>query len=354
MDIVAGGFTVASFCEGLNEGKIQVDRRYQRSNQIWPVTAQSFLIESVLLDFPVPKLFLHQKTDRVSRKTVRYIVDGQQRTEAIWSFFKDDLRLAGTLETVEARGRTYSELAPEFQDRFLSYGLTVDEFVNTSEEEVREIFRRINSYEVPLNPEEQRHARWQGSFKWYIYHLSRELDLHWLRLRVFTDKQLVRMADMKLLAEVSHALLNGITTTNKTSLDSLYRQYDGEFAAAQSFSTAILKAFDLLDGFPSLEDSPLSKTYSLYSLLLAIIAVQNPLETLPLPSKSRLRLASTATIERNLSILADVVENEQSDGPYARFFRATDKGTNVKSARQTRFDYFVEALADRMGEFTDQ
>ena len=115
------------------------------------------------------------------------------------------------------------------------------------------MFRRINSYEVPLNPEEQRHAKFQGPFKWYIYHLSSRHDQVFIRTGTFTPKQIVRMQDMKLLAEVSHALLNGITTTNRVSLDTAYRVNDKAFAEAEDFTERIERAIAFID---TLEGNP--------------------------------------------------------------------------------------------------
>ena len=352
VDIVSGSLTVAQYCEGLENNGIEVDRRYQRSDKVWPLAAQSFLIESILLGFPVPKLFLHQRTDRVSRKTVNFIVDGQQRTVAIRAFYDDELRLARNLEFEEVKDKTYSELDPEFQERFLTYGLSVDYFVNTTEDEVREVFRRINSYEVPLNAEEQRHARWQGKFKWYIYHLSNHLDDVFLDLETFSDKQLVRMQDMKLLAEVSHALLNGITTTNKTSLDKLYKEHDREFAQEGDFTERIQDAVGFAANLSVVTDSVLSKPYAMYALVLAIIHAKRRAQKLqPLATGGR-GLLSRATCERRLSALIEVVENEdEDDETFGAFYLATEKGTNVRDARETRFKYFLAAVQRGSNEY---
>ena len=83
--IVASNMTVADYCEELVTSKTTVNASYQRSHKVWPKAARSFLIESVLLDFPIPKLALHQVTDRISRKTTREIIDGQQRSYAFES-----------------------------------------------------------------------------------------------------------------------------------------------------------------------------------------------------------------------------------------------------------------------------
>lgn len=346
MEIVPSSLTVAQFCESMDEGTILVNWDYQRDNEVWPKIAQSFLIETILLNFPIPKLFLHQQTDRISRKTVHYIVDGQQRSKAIKDFYDGELRLDGSLESDEARGRTYDELPDEMQSRFLSYGLGLDLFVNASEKTMREVFRRINSHEVPLNAEEQRHARYQGDFKWYIYHLSHRFDHYYDFLGMFSSTQLVRMQDMKWLSEITHALLYGITTTNKKSLNDLYANFDEEFKKGPAFTKQIEAAMKFIAAMDFLPSTDLRKSYSMYSLVLAAIHAKsaNPkLESAK--TKGGRGLAPAAICERRLSTLAAALEAENPPRKLQRFVKAAEKGTNVKAKRKVRFEYFLDAIS---------
>ena len=176
MKIVSTNFTIADYCEQLQRREITVNRDYQRSDKVWPPIARSYLIETILLGFPLPKLSLHQVTDVKSRKTSKEIVDGQQRSAAINAFFKDKLRLSRSLDTETIASRTYSELDEQDQQRFLDYSLSMDLFVGTTREEVREVFRRMNSYTIPLNAEERRHATYQGPFKWFINRITKRFD----------------------------------------------------------------------------------------------------------------------------------------------------------------------------------
>ena len=104
MQIVATNMTVADYCNAMRRGEITVNTDYQRSDQVWPPIARSFLIETILLNFPIPKLFLYQVTDLKSRQTVKEIVDGQQRSMAVKDFFENHLRLSKSLELEEAAG----------------------------------------------------------------------------------------------------------------------------------------------------------------------------------------------------------------------------------------------------------
>src|SRR5262245_10556809 len=115
--------TVAEYCAAMERHEIIVNKNYQRSDQVWPDVARSFLIESILLGFPIPKVYLHSKTDLKTRRTIKEIVDGQQRSRAINDFFCDRLRLSRHLETEELRGRNYSELEEDWQSRFITYSI---------------------------------------------------------------------------------------------------------------------------------------------------------------------------------------------------------------------------------------
>ena len=351
MQIVPTNMTIAEYCESLDRKTLYVNLKYQRSNKVWPVAARSFLIESILLGFPVPKISLFAKTDRISRRTVREIVDGQQRTTAIHAFFNGSLRLSRTIDFDRAAGRTYEELDSSLQDRFLSYPLAIDEFVNTTEKDIREVFRRINSYVVTLNPEEQRHARWQGAFKWYIYRLSSSFDDRMSAVGVFTERHLVRMQDMKLFAEVTHALDKGVTTTNKKSLDQLYERNDSEFNQGKEYSGLISEAVNQLFEMRRLWNTPLVKPYSTYSFLLAMIHAKHDVPSLRLSlGDGGGQLATNEETEDRLLGVLDALEDKDTTGAYGRFVRATMSQTNVKRQREARARLFLDALRADGGE----
>ena len=77
--------SVADYCHDYNNGKISVNDDYQRNVGLWTAQARSFFIESILLEFPIPKLYLHARLDLRSRQQVKEVVDGQQRTQALGS-----------------------------------------------------------------------------------------------------------------------------------------------------------------------------------------------------------------------------------------------------------------------------
>ena len=164
----ASPMSVADYCNAMQEKKIIVNSDYQRKDGLWNAPARSFFIESILLEYPIPKLFVYAKLDLKTRGVIKEIVDGQQRSQALMMFYENKLALSKNIETEELRGMKYNKLSEEWQTKFLSYQLPVDQFSGVPEDEVREAFRRMNANNVPLNAEEQRNARYQGDFKWFI------------------------------------------------------------------------------------------------------------------------------------------------------------------------------------------
>lgn len=60
---------------------------------LWPPNASSFLIDTILRGLPIPKLYMRQHLELRRSRTVREVVDGQQRVRAVLKFCADELRL---------------------------------------------------------------------------------------------------------------------------------------------------------------------------------------------------------------------------------------------------------------------
>jgi hypothetical protein len=267
VDVSTTQFTVAEFVGQMDRNEAVVNRDYQRSNEVWPPAARSYLIDTILLRFPMPKMTLFQKTDLATRKTVKEIVDGQQRSRAINDFFHERFRLN---QRSPWPGQTLSQLEPDIQQRFLDYQLSFDVLVGASEDEIRQLFRRINSYTVPLNPQEIRHATHQGEFKWFIVRQTEQYAQVFKDMGVFSESQLARMQDGEFLTAIAAALESGIKTASPTRLDGVYSTHDGEFTDGAAVATRFEVTMDQFVEWRPLHGTRLMKPYNFYSLFLAV------------------------------------------------------------------------------------
>lgn len=135
-------------------GKPAFQRRY-----VWSDRLASRLVESILLNVPIPPCYFAQDEDFALE-----VIDGQQRIYSIYRFIKNQFRL-GYLETVtEANGSRFFELENKIQNRLLNHTLRCVVITNDSDEELRfDVFERLNSNTVPLNPQELRNCVYRGT-----------------------------------------------------------------------------------------------------------------------------------------------------------------------------------------------
>ena len=140
------------------EKRINVDAEYQRAD-VWSQPQQALLIDSIMRGFDIPKIFLRKLPD--GSPYLFDVIDGKQRLTAIWKFVSDDFCLLNNLDPFpdlgNLGGRRWSDLPDEAKDRFQFTNVTVSKIEDTTEDEIHELFLRLQKGE-PLNAAERRNA----------------------------------------------------------------------------------------------------------------------------------------------------------------------------------------------------
>lgn len=118
-------------------GNITFDNAIQRG-YVWDIKRKSLLIESMILGYPVPAFYARRDENR------RFdMLDGKQRSSAICGYLNNEYALEGVSEEYE--GKYFNDLPEEVQDDIISYSLTVYYFEDITDEEVNEMFYRLNN-----------------------------------------------------------------------------------------------------------------------------------------------------------------------------------------------------------------
>jgi Protein of unknown function DUF262 len=342
MQVTASSFTVAEYCEQMRAKGIVVNHDYQRSDKVWPAAARSYLIETILLGYPMPKMSLYQITNLKTKRTKKEIVDGQQRSTAVSDFLEDKLRLTGKSPFA---GKVFSQLDQDQQQRFVDYNLTVDVFVGATPEEIRQVFRRMNSYTIPLNPQEKRHATHQGEFKWFIVDMTERYADALKQLGVFTERQLSRMADATLLSDIVYTLSVGIRSASEATLDKYYQDNDASFSAVSEMSDRLEAAMNIILEWKEIHQSSLMKMYNFYSLVLAISHALRPDSVLntDFPRNKPLKIDRNLALP-NLTALSEALEEPSTYPQFSEYVNACSKATNRIEPRRARFRWLSRAL----------
>jgi hypothetical protein len=176
---ILGMFTDTFVTEsGKTEAKYKRDPEYQRRHR-WDDGRRSRLIESFLMNVPVPPIFLYEY------ELARFeVMDGRQRLTALMDFYDDTLELKELQYWPELNGRKYSTLPSSIRDgidrRYLSSIILLNETAATEEQAAnlkKLVFERLNSGGVRLTGQETRNAVYNGPLNDLCLELSRTTEL---------------------------------------------------------------------------------------------------------------------------------------------------------------------------------
>ncbi len=232
-------FTVLDFLSWQREETLDLNPSFQR-RAVWKPDARSYFIDTVVKGLPSPIIYLRQRVDLDTQKTVREVVDGQQRLRTVLTFVDpwclndiDPLRdrfVVKKVHNAEIAGKPFEKLSKQYQERILEYELSTHILPITVEDrEVLEMFSRLNATGVKLNRQELRNAEYYGQFKSAMYELGLQQFDRWREWKVLTDDQISRMSEVELTSDVVMNMINGLTSKTQKRLDEIYKEYDEEF-----------------------------------------------------------------------------------------------------------------------------
>jgi hypothetical protein len=339
-------FRITDFLDWDSKKTLELNPDFQRGD-VWKPAAKTFLIDTILRNLPIPKVYLRTRVDVGTKVSVREVVDGQQRLRAIIGFAGDKFTLSKRAGE-EFVGKKYSTLPIEYQQRFLEYPIAVDQLFNASTEDVLEVFARLNSYTVTLNGPERRHSKWQGDFKAAIRSASRRWAPLWTTYKVLSTAQRVRMLDDALTAEMVGVVLDGISDGGDAKLNALYKKYDLNYETSSITTLDTVLAAIMKDFAPYIAGTALVNPPHLLMLFAALAHVlvgipDGEMKPVPMPARGTIRNLDTAR-ENLLNLAAIIASPEEAPAPYTDFWRASKSTTHRIASRRIRFPVYVDAL----------
>jgi hypothetical protein len=213
-------YSISDFLEWRQNNLLDISPEFQRRN-VWTRAAKSYLIDTVVRGKPMPKILITQEL--VNSRSVRTVVDGQQRIRAILEFINGDFSILPTHNSLYGR-KHFGELPIEIQKDILEYELGVDLLYEVDLKDLLDIFARINTYSVTLNPQEKLNAKYLGVFKGHAYELGHTYANYFLDGGVLTKKLISRMGEAQLSSDLLVALVGGVQTVK--NIEKYYKQYE--------------------------------------------------------------------------------------------------------------------------------
>lgn len=229
-------FDLETIVKKIDRNVIKLNPEYQRNHR-WGDDVSSRLIESLMLNIPIPLIYISQDVDvdeEIDDNVSRYsVIDGQQRLTAIYKFFKNEFSLTDLPVLKELNGTNYKDLPPFLIRRLEERTIRCLRIDSTVDQQVKyDIFERLNSGAVKLEAQELRNATCRGPFKNLIKVLAENEDFLEICQLSENSSRIKKMEDQELVLRFFAITYNDG-----------YKEYRGGF---RDFLTEKMKEFNKL------------------------------------------------------------------------------------------------------------
>lgn len=246
--------SIASFHEQNQLKKYNYDPPYQR-HSVWSDEKQSYFIDSILRNFPIPPIFLHRKIDPNTGRTNFDVIDGKQRLTAIARFINNEIPAANeygpaddpnALDGAYFRDLSSDVSLSEFKAAFWKYDLPVEYIDPQDIDLIEDVFDRLNRNGEPLKGQELRNAQYHSTP--LLKAVDTVLANPYLSERLsVTDR--ARMEDKEFCSECLLSVFKEeVIGSNQSILDDLYNRHKSE-----DYTDAVRRALEICNDLNSLE-----------------------------------------------------------------------------------------------------
>jgi hypothetical protein len=179
-------------------GELNLSPWYQRRS-VWTNAQKGYLINTLFEQKPVPTIYFRHTVDLAKDKSIREVVDGQQRIRTILEYINGDYTAHHAAHQKRIK---YSELTDTQKRVFRETKLSGGFLLGASDADVIEIFGRLNSVAKTLNAQERRNAMFSGEFKQFCLRQAAEKVHLWRDLKIFSANDIARMQEVEFLSDL--------------------------------------------------------------------------------------------------------------------------------------------------------
>lgn len=350
MDFSSTEYPISWFKDQYGRGNLIIKPPYQRK-PVWSAKQKCYLIESILLDLPIPEIYIQMTTTAAGDSTYA-IVDGQQRTRSVLQFIGceqdpeeqeyNKFRL-DKLEDLTWRNKAFSDLSDDEKKRFYAYKFAVRSLKTEHDQDVRDMFRRLNKYLTPLNAQELRNATYSGPFIKQVEKLAD--DDYWAENKIVSAAQIRRMKDLEFVSNLLIGVLHGPQAGASKIVDDYYKQYeeyDDGFPGQRTTRDLFRKTHGTIEAvLPMIKESRWGNMTDFYTLFVGIAALLRD-KRLKKAKQTHVRQALTS-FEKDINArLAD--ESKSMSEDVVTYVRAVEKGANDKKRRADRHGALLNVI----------
>jgi Protein of unknown function DUF262 len=326
------------------DGQLTIKPPFQRK-PVWGRKQKCYLIESILLELPIPEIYIQRETT-ADGKTHFSVVDGQQRMRTVLQFIGSEVDpkeseankfpLDQLLTKSPWFGKTVAELSDPEKKHLYDYEFAIRYLKTNDEKQVRDMFERLNRYLEKLKPQELRNSRYTGPFVQLSVKLAD--DEYWAENRIMSPAVIRRMGDVEFMSELIIAILHGPQAGNALTIDQYYEEYeeyDDVFPEQRTAERLFGATLDVVKKMlPDIKETRWSNKTDFYTLFTTAAAFIRDGKLVADLKGARDALGK---FEKEI---ATRLANERAKVSAAaiKYVRAVEKGANDKIRRANRQD----------------
>lgn len=339
MKTTATNQSISWFYQRLREGSLELSPDFQR-NPVWLPPQKEYLIETILMNLPIPEIYMVNRI-KPSGESTYIIVDGQQRIRTILEFVTSEMVIKAPI-LAAPNVKKFNDLSDAEKQNFWRYSLVVRDLEDTTDDEIRHLFERLNKNSVVLNDQEMRNARFKGQFLHTIQRLSE--NPFWTSSGIFSSNDIRRMLDLEFISILLTTMIGGIYN-RKERIDEFYIMYEDEFEDSVYYSDRFNRIIEIIDlSISNIKLTRWRNKAEFYTLFLVADNINDWIES----------TKDFARISASLKLFEEQVQNaktptEQTEEVFIDYLDAATSGTNDKEKRVRRFRILREYLSRNVG-----
>jgi len=350
----------------IESGLLDTSPDFQRK-LVWKKQHKYAFIETILSNFPFPEIYIaSSEIDVVSLQSKELVVDGQQRLNAIVDYIKGRNDFQN-----QRKIPSFDSLTIDVKKEFLNYPVSVKDLKDIGRDNIKEIFRRINSTEYSLNSNEILNAQYgDGEFAIFCKLLAEKdfvteeemtdviiekeekdlVTLFFYENNIFSDNDVKRMFNSQYLMLISSTILEGKYFGRNSKINHYLEYYNTEFEEYQVVLKSIINSIKIIKELKLSKDSYWYNKPNLFTLIIELHDVN-------------LKDLSLNKFERNLLDLEEKVDiyfngDDEADiqllsADETKFFEVSRQGSHEFASREHRAKVIREFIDNSLSSKDD-
>lgn len=340
--IPANNQKIIEIYQKLQSGRLNVAPDFQRK-LVWRRQHKIEFIETILKNYPFPEVYLApEKVDTDKLELRELVVDGQQRLTTIQDYIGEQGVFAQATSIPK-----FSELTNAQKEDFLNYEVSVRYLKNATDQQIKEIFQRINRTDYSLNRMERFHAAWGDSelmcLAKQIIEQELEINLDVIDFRVpdeqrnwllqffgvgkddgvFSDSEVSRMMNLQYALVLLVTLIRGEYFHRNTLIEAAVKDYNERVPDAPLLVNRLVQATKLISALDVSKESIWLAKSSLFTLIVEL-------------SQFELTDFDSAKLSK---LMNEAESAKETDAKVQEYYGYTREAVNEKRAREYRGEF---------------